>query len=144
MLRWRRPFWLWLVAMLLMAGLAGVWNHVRKTHEALARLAFNQELLCTALAYHRFAENHGFPPRGLADIEEDKKNFPQVFEMLRNGDFVVRWNAQLTGNGEENDKFVLGYESKVPSEGGWVLLGGGGRMQVGKDTFLALPLIKTK
>ena len=117
---------------------------VRRIREADERLKFNQELLCVALAYHRFAEGEGFPPRGLDDIETERDTFPLVYGMIRNGDFVVRWNARLTAIGVENDRCVLGYESRVPSQGGWVLMGGGGRGQVSAGEFRALPLIPAK
>lgn len=141
----RRRVWLWsITALLLASGLAtGVWvrDAVRRIREAEKREKFNQELLCVALAYHRFAEEMGSPPRGLVDIEAEKYTFPQVYTMIRNGDFVVRWNARLTANGVENDRCVLGYESRVPSQGGWVLMGGGGRGQVSAREFHALSLL---
>jgi hypothetical protein len=141
----RRQVCLWLTATLLLAvGVAWTWDKVRKTQALHERMRFNQELLCVALAYHRFAENHGFPPRGLADIEVAQHTFPRVYEMMRGGEFVLRWNARLTANGRENDQYVLGYESKVPSEGGWVLMGGGDRRQVTADEFQELPLIPNK
>jgi hypothetical protein len=114
---------------------------MRAVHE---RLRFNQELLCVALAYHRFAEVHGKSPGGLADIEADRESFPEVFEMIRDGTFVIRWNAKLTGDGVENDKYVLGHASQVPNEGGWVLMGGGGRQQITATEFHALPPIPVK
>jgi hypothetical protein len=133
-----------ITALVLAAGLtAVVWvrNGVRRIREAEQREKFNQELLCVALAYHQFAEERGSPPRGLVDIEAERYTFPQVYTMIRNGDFVIRWNARLTGNGVENDTCVLGYESKTPSQGGWVLMGGGGRGQVSASEFHALPLL---
>jgi hypothetical protein len=140
--------WLWLItALVLAAGLTavvGVRDAVRTIREAEKREKFNQELLCVALAYHQFAEEMGSPPRGLVDIEAEKHTFPQVYTMIRNGDFVIRWNARLTANGVENDRCVLGYESKTPSQGGWVLMGGGGRGQVSAGEFHELPLIPAK
>ena len=141
----RHHVWLWLtVALLLLAATAAVWHNARRMREVDERLRFSQELLCVALAYHRFAEDRGVSPHGLADIEAERGTFPQVYDMIRGGSFVVRWEAQLTGDGEENDKYVLGYESKAPSEGGWVLMGGGGRRDVSAGEFHALPLIPTR
>lgn len=147
--RVRRFLWPTTVVLLL-ALAAGTWlaaaeRRMRTTRETLARLGFNQELLCVALAYHEFAGAHaGLSPKGLTDIEASKDSFPRVYAMIRDGEFIIRWNARLTADGVDNDKFILGYESKVPSEGGWVLLGGGGRMQMSKETFLATPLIPIK
>ena len=64
--------------------------------------------------------------------------------MIRGGTFVVRWDARLTGDGQENDRYVLGYESRTPDQGGWVLMGGGGRQHVSAGEFQALPLIPTR
>ena len=142
----RRWVWVWLTAaLLLVAGSVAVWQNARRMREVHERLRFNQELLCVALAYHRFAEDHdGVSPRGLADIESERSSFPQVFEMIRSGAFVVRWDARLTGDGRENDRYVLGYESRTPEQGGWVLMGGGGRQQVSAGEFRALLLIPAR
>ena len=142
MARGRRVEWL-AATVLLPAALAGQWDNVRRTRAVHERMRFNQELLRVALGYHRFAEERGFSPRGLADIEEEQRFFPQVYEMLGSGAFVVRWDALLSADGAENERYVLGYEARVTVEGGWVLMGGGGRRQVSAAEFHTLPLIPT-
>lgn len=141
----RRQAWLEVTtALLLLAGFAWVWDNVRRTRATHERMKFGCELLCVSLAYHRFAEDRRIPPCGFADIEAEKDGFLRVYEMIRSGKFVVRWNARLTADGTDYDQYVLGYESKVPLEGGWVLMGGGGRSQVSAEEFRALPFIPTR
>ena len=90
----RHRVWLWLTAAtLLVAVAAAVWLNALRMREVHERLRFNQELLCVALAYHCFAEDHGVSPRGLADIEAERQTFPQVYELIRSGAFVIRWDA---------------------------------------------------
>ncbi len=141
----RQRVLMWVVAALLvLASVGALWQNALRMRETNDRLRFHQELLCMAIAYHRFAEDHGVSPGSLNDIETEKDTFPQVFEMIRCGDFVVRWDAKLTGDGHDNDRYLLGYVSTAPSQGGWVLMASAGRQQVSAGEFHSLPLIPTR
>ena len=48
----------------------------------------------------------------------DMYDAPRAFEMIRKGRFVVIWDAVLLSDGDENDKYVLGYESSASEDGG--------------------------
>lgn len=142
-----RQIRLWLTIILLLGAalaVAKVRDHLQNIRAIQKRVRFEQELICLSLAYHRFAEERGFSPRGLADIESEQGAFPQVAGMIRAGEFILRWNARLTGDGVTNNRHVHGYESNVPSEGGWVLMGGGSRLRMKAEEFHALPLIPTE
>jgi hypothetical protein len=120
---------------------AVAWKEYQARQVAIERLKFSQELLCMALAYHTFNERRGEPPSELSEIEMVDYPFPRVRELVRKGEFVIRWKAKLFRSGKENDKYILGYDAKAPTEGGWVVFGGGGRDQVTSKEFGSYPLI---
>jgi hypothetical protein len=87
-----------IAALLVLASVGAFWQNALRMRETCEWLRFNQEMLCMAIAYHRFADDHGVSPGSLNDIETEQGTFPQLFEMIRSGDFVVRWDAKLTSS----------------------------------------------
>jgi hypothetical protein len=103
------------------------------------------ELKGLAMDYHNFHEEEG---RGPANVEELKQfsstalpSSGGLSEAIDRGEFVVIWNAALFPAAEENEKYVLGYETKVPESGGLVLFGGGSVRNVSAEEFKTLPPI---
>jgi hypothetical protein len=117
------------------------WREYQVRQAAIERLTFSQELLGMALAYHTYCELRGESPSELSDIELMDYSFPRVRELIRSGELVVRWNAMLFRSGAENDKYILAYEVRAPSEGGWVVFAGGGRDLMTNVEFGSYPLI---
>lgn len=120
------------------------------------RQRLEHDLKVFALLYHEYNAEHDRAPSGLADLESfarkhavgidlsDMYDAPRAFDMIRDGRFVVIWDAVLLSDGDENDKYVLGYESNVPEGGGLVMYAGGSVRYVTAEEFEALPRIKTR
>jgi hypothetical protein len=106
-------------------------------------LARKVEIQQFALAYHNYHAAEGVSPARVEDLADSSEAFPNLYEQIRRGEFVVIWDAVLGRDGDENDKYVLGYEKNVPEQGGWVLRGGGSVRQVTPEQFRSLPKIKT-
>ena len=114
------------------------------------------DLKVFALLYHEYNAEYDRAPSRLDDLESfarehavginssDMYDAPRAFEMIRKGRFVVIWDAVLLSNGDENDKYVLGYESSASEDGRLVMLAGGSLRYVTGEEFEALPRIKTR
>lgn len=53
--------------------------------------------------------------------------FPKLVELIKSGNVVVVWDAVLSNDGMENDKYLLAYPKNAATQGGpfWILRGGG-------------------
>jgi hypothetical protein len=88
----------------------------------------------------------GGPPKSLQDIQAMpslEMAAPMGYESVRNGDFVVRWNATLPDTGEEPgttpDEQVLAYTKETPEQGGTVLLLNRTLVTMTPEEFAAAP-----
>src|SRR5262245_56798676 len=84
-----------------------------------------KEVHSFGMAYHFYNAEKDRPPQQVEDLEAQSSEVPTLYKQIQQGEFIVVWNAALCPDGNENDKYVLGYEKGVPDSGGYVLLGGG-------------------
>lgn len=84
------------------------------------------------------------PPRKLADLVYYEQGFPMALIGVRSGDIAVYWGGELSGADQDepgavpSDK-VLAYESRVPQEGGYVLLADRTIKKMTAEEFQAAP-----
>lgn len=138
------------VAILMCACVVLVW--LPNKHRQLLEYDFKK----LALLYHEYNAAHDKAPSGLTDLESfipedqfginspDMYDAPRAFEMIRDGRFVIIWDAAILSDGDENEKYVLGYESNASEDGGLVMRAGGSVRYVTAEQFKALPRIKTR
>jgi hypothetical protein len=81
-------------------------------------------------------------PRSLVDLEPRKARLGNLYDQINDGVFVVIWKAALTQDGTTNDKLVIGYEKKTPTDGGTVLFGGGAVKRLTAEAFKKEQLAK--
>jgi hypothetical protein len=81
-------------------------------------------------------------PASLKDLEAKKERLGNLYDQIQNGEFVVIWKAALTLDGANNDKQVIGYEKKTPTEGGTVVFGGGTVKRLTPELFKKQQLAK--
>jgi outer membrane receptor for monomeric catechols len=101
------------------------------------------EILQLGLAYHNYNDQNNGPPSKIADLRTASATFPTLYKQVEDGEFIVVWNGIL-GDPNENEKVVLGYETAVPEQGGWVLRGGGSAIQMTAEEFRQMPKINTR
>lgn len=87
------------------------------------------------LAYVEFLGEKKTAPKGIDDLASKKATFGKLPDQIKDGAFVVVWNATLGQNGNENDKLVIGYEKNAADKGGIVLFGGGTVEQLTAEAF---------
>ncbi len=121
----------------------------------LRQLLVEHELKTLALYYHNYYSTHGRAPSCLEDLETFSPppplgdgraagvDAPLAFEMVREGRFVIIWDAVFYGDSEENEKYVLGYETCTPEKGGRVMRAGGSVRFCTAEEFHACPKIRT-
>ncbi|MCI0464632.1 MAG: hypothetical protein L0Z62_47510 [Gemmataceae bacterium] len=95
-------------------------------------------------AYHEYHAAKNQSPRSIEDLRDQASKFPELADAIRSGQFVVIWNAVLNPDGNENDKYVLGYEKQVPERGGLVLRGGGVVERMTPEVFAKTPAMQVK
>jgi hypothetical protein len=138
------------VAILVAAYVAFVWlPHAN-------RKLLEYDLKKFALLYHEYNAAHDRSPSSLDDLEaftpEDTLGInppetydaPRAFEMIRSGRFIIIWDAELLPDGDQNEKYVLGYERNASEDGGLVMRAGGSVRYLTAEQFKALPKIKTR
>jgi hypothetical protein len=120
------------------------------------RLLVEHDLKGFALLYHEFNAAQGRSPGSLADLESFARadslggnsglyfNLARVFEMVRNGRFVIIWDAVFFPDSEENEKYVLGHEPHAAEDGGLVMRASGSVQRLTAAEFNALPRIETR
>lgn len=131
-----------LVAVVLFRPVANMANQVNR-----------RDLALLALWYHEYNGANARSPTNLEELAAFTKGPDQPFrpaepddsvlDRIRNGQIVIIWDAKF-GSGEQNDRFVLGYEAKAPTKGGLVIRGGGSVEYMSAKQFNALPKIETK
>lgn len=77
-------------------------------------------------AYRTFVLAKKSPPKKVADIREYEAGYPMAIAGLKSGELKVFWGGELLEPEaivpEVKSDTILAYESKTPSEGGYVLL----------------------
>jgi hypothetical protein len=68
----------------------------------------------------------------MADVEPE---FPELAKRIRNGTFIVVWQAKIFPKAEDNTPFYLGYELGIEEKGGWVLMADCERKKVTAEEF---------
>ncbi len=85
------------------------------------------------IAYHGFHTARGRAPAGIDELvsylkessQENDEVSSESAKRLSEGAIVMYWNAALHDDGDENEKYVLGFEAAVPRNGGYLITGGG-------------------
>ena len=105
------------------------------------------ELKGLGLKYHYFYDENGRGPANADELRQHKSAFGETGELSKawkaidNGEFTLIWNAALSPDSDENEKYVLGYEKQVPAQGGLVMFGGCSVRYVSAEEFKKLPKI---
>lgn len=73
-----------------------------------------------AVAY--VTRKDGFPKK-IEDLESAQDDFKDLFGRIKDGSFVVVWDAALTPENSKN--VIIGHERKAPDRGGLVVFGDG-------------------
>ncbi|MEE2934811.1 MAG: hypothetical protein VYA84_02325 [Planctomycetota bacterium] len=115
----------WVVFMLVAVSMLGCGDG----GEAVAkRLGFLDSI---GKSYQRYTQVHQRAPASNAELLEYMRSQASPTQVdldaaagLEEGDVVVIWKADLANSGE-NGLYVLGFESGVPSTGGYVLMADG-------------------
>jgi hypothetical protein len=125
-----------------------VFFYVRERRRHSVRI----QLLSFAIRYLDYDLAHGHHPSSLDDLGTHEVSDPfginlphddsLALEMVRNGRFVVLWNATRTRSAEDAH-YVLGHESDVSERGGFVMLGDGSIHYMSAVDFGQLPHIDT-
>ena len=85
-----------------------------------------------------YLQNHGKngrSPSKLDDLPDMKRDLPQVYRAIQDGDYVVYWNAPLTPADA-----VIAYERDTPTKGGVVLVADGSVSRLTPEEFRAAPM----
>lgn len=83
--------------------------------------------------------------RGPASLEawtSLRREYPKGYEIIKDGDLVIIWNANLNSLPAGASNTVLGYAKDVPTQGGAVLFADGTAHKVQPDEFKKLTLAK--
>jgi len=108
------------------------------------------------LAYHEFYsanqrgpkdvdELQGFKAPALSGLARNSngEELNSIFKKIENGEIVVVWNAILSDDGNENEKYVLAHEKSAPESGGLVVMGSGSVRRLSAEEFAKLELMPT-
>lgn len=84
------------------------------------------------------------PPKAMADLVSYERGFPRGLAGVRGGEVQVYWGGALsspeaTAPGEVPSDKVLAFETKVPKEGGYVLLADRTVKKMTPEEFSAAP-----
>ena len=108
-----------------------------------------------ALRYHLFYAEHGRAPTNLQELDDYTPANPEeltdigsydgtlAIDRVRRGEIVVFWNAKFFPSGDKNNEYILGYETSVPTDGGYIVRGGGSVSRVSADEFATMVAIPT-
>jgi hypothetical protein len=86
-----------------------------------AQLRTNQ-LKRIGLAYHNCVDASGKPPAKVEDLAPFYENDVRVTAAIKDGSFVVFWNASLRTMKAGTSNTILAYEKEAPEKGGLVLM----------------------
>lgn len=122
--------------------------------EARERKLLTDELKRLVFMYHEFRDTFRRSPSNLDELVatldlyrlRSRKFYhvPRAIEMIFQRRFVMIWDAKLLGDGDLNDKYILGYESTAPESGGLVMSAGGSVRELTANEFVRLQKIATE
>jgi hypothetical protein len=114
------------------------------SQEAEKKVAMRKACLAEiGRGYQGFYQANGQSPNGIEELasyitehaKPDDEVASESATRLREGDIVMFWNVVLNGAGDENEKYVLGFEAAVPRAGGYLVTGGGSVVLVSPKSF---------
>lgn len=88
-----------------------------------------------ALAYINVFGKTNASPKAVEDLDAWKDDFKDVLARIKDGSFVVIWNAALTQDVNKNEQLIIAHEKNAPERGGLVIFGGGTVDVVSADEF---------
>jgi hypothetical protein len=94
--------------------------------------------------YRNYVLDKKAPPKTLADVQPYEAAFPTAMARLRAGELQVFWGGELLKPdavypGEVSSDTVLAFETKVPNQGGYVLLANREIKTLTPDQFKSAP-----
>ncbi len=143
------PPWVVVVDLGCIVGVAGMAYFVFVYLPEQHRLITKHSLRELAFLYHNYHHVYRRSPSNLEDLlryEEQAGSMSGTSlatAMVREGRFILIWDAVLFPDGEENEKYVLGYEADVSQQGGLVMRGGS-VYSMSAEAFHRLPKIPTR
>lgn len=128
----RRPIRFWRVVLLIVLLWGAIASYVTVISPLRERVALRLELGRFADQYFNFQAQQRRSPRDLDELlafidlnpQGQQAPFDRAASAIRSGDLIVCWNAQPGSQYRSYHEF-LGYESKVPGTGGFVIRASG-------------------
>lgn len=119
-----------------LSTMAGCGGESASTGKGLTSKAM---LIDLKLLLEELAQNNRPIPTKMADMEIHEPIRPSVYVGLLNKEIVYQWGAKI--NSSESGA-VLAYDSKAPTDGGWVLMQDGNVKEMTVAEFNAAPKAK--
>jgi hypothetical protein len=120
-----------------------------QVQQAAAKAKLSADLMQVGIAYHQFNSTNNRGPKDVNELANMPGLDPSAKAAINmagpGGSFVVHWGLKIsTDFPDGTSNTVLGYESKVPSTGGMVLMGDGGVRHMTPTEFSAAKKPKGK
>lgn len=140
-------------AVLVVVGIVAT-VYISKQKADVERRLLIVEIKRFGLLYHEFYSAYRRAPTDLVELESFTPPNPfakpgfyhgkRVTDAIRQGRFVVVWSAVFTGDSDENEKYLLGYENTAPEKGGVVLHANGVVREITADEFKSFPKVASR
>jgi hypothetical protein len=92
---------------------------------------------------HMAARRTGHAPARLADLGAFQGKYPEAYNSLKSGNFVVHWGTPIKMGGDAGKPEILvAYGKDVPTKGGYVLTSGGKVTEMSAAEFASAPKAK--
>jgi hypothetical protein len=97
----------------------------------------SNQLKQIGLAYHTYADAHRKPPSKIEDLAPLYENDAKITAAVKDGSFVVFWNAEFQKMTQGTSNTILAYEKDAKEKGGLVLMADGSVKTMSAKEFSA-------
>jgi hypothetical protein len=99
----------------------------------------SNQLKMIGLAYHSYADTNRKPPSKIEDLAPFYENDAAITASVKDGSFVVYWNAEFRKMTQGTSNTILAYEKDAKDKGGLVLMADGSVKTMSAKDFGAAP-----